>query len=204
MVILRRIVTVQSPLLAKGEAERLQRISLRAALQKALLLAMAWLPLNAAAFMAEEYAIKAAFLYNFAKFIEWPPTAFAADSDPLRICVVGDNPFGAALTNLRDKRVGQREVEVQEAPAGGEARDCHIAFISRSEQPRLKSLLRTLSNRPVLTVSDIEGFAQAGGVIGLIEAEQQIRFAINTAAARRAHLQLSSQLLKLALLVDEN
>ncbi|HRY16062.1 MAG: YfiR family protein [Candidatus Competibacteraceae bacterium] len=174
----------------------------QAALQ-ILLLAIAWLPLAASALAADEYAIKAAYLYNFAKFIEWPPNSFTKDDAPLNICIIGDHSFDDALARLRGKAVGSHPVFVQEFPAGSDAPGCHIVFISRSQEPRLRNLLATFSKRPALTVSDIEDFAQRGGIIGLIEVEQRIQFAINLAAMRRAGLKLSSQLLKLAIIVDE-
>ena len=178
------------------------RISILAALQT-LLLAIAWLPLAASALAADEYAIKAAYLYNFAKFVEWPPSAFTGDDAPLHICIINDNPFGDALASLRGKTVGSHAVSVQALPSHSDGSGCHIVFISRSQEPRLRNLLATFSKRPALTVSDIEDFAQRGGIIGLIEVEQRIQFAINLAAMRRAGLKLSSQLLKLAIIVDE-
>jgi hypothetical protein len=179
------------------------RNSVQAAMQL-LLLAITGLPLAVSALTADEYAVKAAYLYNFAKFVEWPPASFATDNAPLLICVMGDNPFGEALTNLHGKRVGAHAVAVQELPSSQEAPSCHIVFITRSQQPRLKNLLATLSGRPVLTVSDIDNFTQGGGIIGLIEIEQRIQFVINTSAASRAGLKISSQLLKLAIVVDSN
>lgn len=180
-----------------------RRINFRTRLRNMLLAAMTGLPLAMSALAADEYAIKAAYLYNFAKFVEWPPRSFTTDGDPLRICVIGDNPFGDALTSLGGKAVGSHAVAVQVLPAHSEAPGCHIVFINRSQQLRLKTLLTVFSKRPVLTVSDIEDFAQQGGVIGLIEVEQRIHFTINLAAMRRAGLKLSSQLLKLAIIVDE-
>ena len=169
-----------------------------------LCLALAGWPLTTSALSADEYAIKAAYLYNFAKFVEWPPTAFATPDDSLLICVIGDNPFGDALTNLRGKLVGHHPVTVQELSSPADAPGCHIVFIARSQQLRLKSLLTTLGSRPILTVSDIENFTQVGGIIGLTEVEQRIQFVINTAAVRRAGLTVSSQLLKLATVIDGN
>lgn len=150
----------------------------------------------------DEYAVKAAYLYNFAKFVEWPPETFADADAPLRICIAGDNPFGDALASLTDKRVGSHPVEVRALPATANLNPCHIVFISRSEQGRFKALLTKLHRLPIVTVSDINGFAQAGGMIGLVEADQRIRFDINLAATRQANLKLSSQLLKLATIVE--
>ncbi len=151
----------------------------------------------------DEYAVKAAYLYNFAKFVEWPPETFATDDAPLRICVAGDNPFGDALASLSGKKVASHPVEVRVIPATANFNPCHIVFISRSEQGRFKALLTKLHHLPILTVSDIGDFAKADGIIGLIEADQRIRFNINLPVARQAGLKLSSQLLKLANIVEQ-
>ncbi|MCB1823637.1 MAG: YfiR family protein [Candidatus Competibacteraceae bacterium] len=149
----------------------------------------------------DEYAVKAAYLYNFAKFVEWPPEAFSATDSPLVICIAGDNPFGAALEALRDKVVESRSVEVRHMPTATGLDRCNVVFIGRAEQGRFKTVLAGIAHLPILTVSDISDFAQAGGMIGLFETGQHIRFNINITAARRANLKLSSQLLKLATIV---
>ena len=136
----------------------------------------------------DEYAVKAAYLYNFAKFVEWPPETFATDDSPLRICVAGDNPFGDALASLSDKRVASHPVEVRAIPETANFNPCQIVFISRSEQGRFKALLTKLHRLPILTVSDIGDFALAGGMIGLIEADQRIRVNINLSVTRQAGL----------------
>lgn len=157
-------------------------------------------PVMAATF--DEYAVKAAYLYNFAKFVEWPTGVFPDPYAPLLICVVGDNPFGDALTAISGKWVESRPVAVRHLPTVVNLEQCHIVFIGRAEQGRFRSLLVRLAHSPILTVSDIDDFAQGGGMIGLVEADQRIRFAINLNAARQANLKLSSQLLKLATIVD--
>ncbi len=144
----------------------------------------------------DEYAVKAAYLYNFAKFVEWPPETFADADAPLRVCIAGDNPFGGALATLSDKTVGSHRVEVLLVPATTGFDQCHIVFISRAEQGRFKALLAKLGRLPILTISDI------GDMIGLVETNQRIRFDINLAATRQANLKLSSQLLKLATIVN--
>ena len=149
-----------------------------------------------------EYRLKAAFLYNFAKYVEWPPGAFASADAPLLICIAGANPFGDALASLSGKTVESHPVEVRPIPAATGLEPCHIVFVGRAEQGRFKGLLAKLGRLPILMVSDIDGFAQAGGMIGLVETEQGIRFNINLAVTRQAGLKLSSQLLKLATIVD--
>lgn len=161
-------------------------------------------PLNNDAWASgfDEYAIKAAYLYNFAKFVEWPPGAFPTSDSPLVICIAGENPFGTALAALQGKSVESRPVKVLDLPTVTGLDQCNVVFFGRAEQGRFKTVLAKLARLPILTVSDISDFAQAGGMIGLFEAEQRIRFSINITAARQANLKLSSQLLKLATIVD--
>jgi hypothetical protein len=120
----------------------------------------------------------------------------------MAICIVGENPFGAALSALAGKAVGSHPVEVRPVSSGTELEKCHIVFISQAEQGRARALVSRLAHLPILTVSDIDDFARSGGMIGLVEAEQRIRFDINLATARQANLKLSSQLLKLATIVE--
>lgn len=152
----------------------------------------------------DEYTVKAAYLYNFAKFVEWPPQAFPAVNAPLLICIAGQSPFGDALAVLAGKTVESRPVEVRYFPALTNLERCHIVFIGRAEQGQFKAILAQCGGRPILTVSDIGQFAQMGGMVGLIESEQRIRFAINLVAAQQSGLNLSSQLLKLAIVVIKN
>lgn len=167
-----------------------------------LLLGTLLLRANVWAAEFDEYAVKAAYLYNFAKFVEWPQEAFATADAPLRICIVGDNPFGDALAALSGKTAQDHPVETRLVSAATGFGSCHIVFISGTEQGQFKTLLAKLSRLPILTVSDINAFAQAGGMIGLVEADQRIRFDINLAAARQVGLKISSQLLKLATIVN--
>ncbi|MCP5159565.1 MAG: YfiR family protein [Gammaproteobacteria bacterium] len=153
---------------------------------------------NAWAVEFDEYAVKAAYLYNFAKFVEWPPGSFSTTDAPLSICIAGDDPFDNKLEMLSGKVVEGHPVEVRHIPAATGFERCHVLFIGRVEQKRFKTLLARLGRLPILTVSDIDDFAQAGGMIGLIETEQRIRFDINLDAANQANLKLSSHLLKLA------
>jgi hypothetical protein len=153
----------------------------------------------AAAEPAREYLIKAALIYNFAKFAEWPARAFASDSDRLNVCVLGKDPFGEALESIADKPIRGRLIgvhRVQDIEAG---LDCHLLFISDSEQSHLPTILGAIANRPILTISDMPDFTQAGGIIRLkTNLHDQIRFEINVVTARRVGLRLSSQLLSLA------
>lgn len=148
-----------------------------------------------------EYEVKAAFLYNFARFVEWP-----APADPgarFVIEVVGDDPFGPALERtMAGKTVGGRPIEVRRRHAAT-ARRADIVFVSASERDRLARVLDRAGGPGVLTVGDTDGFAARGVIINFRVEEQRVRFEINPRRAEEAGLKLSSQLLKLATIVDE-
>jgi hypothetical protein len=144
------------------------------------------------------FKLKAAFLANFTQYVDWPRTAFSSDTAPFVLGVVGDNPFGSALSDLTGGETIQgRKAVVQYYKSAEDVRECHVLFISSSEQPRLAATLRTLKGRNILTVSDIEGFTAKGGIIQFVT-QNRIRFRINPTAARDANLTISSKLLRLA------
>jgi hypothetical protein len=153
-----------------------------------------------------EYEVKAAFLYNFAKFIEWPPKAFAQDDAPLVFCVLGENPFQDKLGRVvNDRTANGRRIVVQPMPPGAQTEGCHLVFVAAAEDDRVARLVHTFHSAqgaPVLTVGESDRFAGAGGMIRLVVDEGRVRFDINAAAAERAGLKLSSQLLKLARKVE--
>jgi hypothetical protein len=146
-----------------------------------------------------EYELKAAFLYNFVKFVEWPADAFAGAKSPLSICVYGSDPFGGSLEGVvRGEALGERGLLVQRPEALGDLRDCQVLFVSRSERQRLPEILARVGGAPVLTVGDTDGFLQAGGVINFVMEDNKVRFAINLQAAEHNRLTISSKLLRLA------
>ncbi|HEX9792110.1 MAG TPA: YfiR family protein [Kiloniellales bacterium] len=156
-------------------------------------------PEAAAAEASREYLIKAAFLYNFAKFTDWPADAFATPDTPLTICVLGEDPFGAALDAIDGKEIKGRTVAIRRLSDAAGADVCHVIFISASETPRLATIFQALRGRPVLTVADIPDFARTGGIINLkTNKEDRIRFDINVGSAQQARLRMSSKLLSLA------
>jgi len=149
-----------------------------------------------------EYQVKAAFLYNFAKFIEWPTSGFPDASAPLRICVLGQDPFGQelhAITN--EKTVNGRKFQVDQVVDLQLARTCHILFIASSEKARVKRILGSLRGTDVLTVGDTQGFAEQGGMINLVLENNRVLFEVNRKAAEQAGLKISSKLLSVAKLV---
>lgn len=152
---------------------------------------------------AQEYVVKAAYLYNFAKFVDWPSQVFATANSPLTLCLVGENPFDGALNALAGKSVRERRLMIRDLQHSNSADDCHMVFISASEQEKLDYALAEFAHKPVLTVSDIRGFADAGGMIGLVKMGQRVRFEVNIPALRQADLAVSSHLLKLARIIDE-
>jgi len=146
---------------------------------------------------AEEYQIKAAFLYNFAKFIEWPHSAFTGDT--MDLCVLGSETFASTLeTVVSDKKLQGKRPAVRRVSRGNETRTCHILFVDHAQEWQVPAILSLLRDAPVLTVGEADGFANRGGVINFLMEHKKVRFEINADAAARAGLQISSQLLKLA------
>jgi hypothetical protein len=147
-----------------------------------------------------EYEVKAAFLFNFARFVEWPEQT---PQDTLHICIVGEDRFGAAFAAVTAQSKSQQPILVHVFDGDTDLPLCHILFVSGSEKRRLASILKRAGTRPVLTVSDLDGFAKAGGMIGFVLRKNKIRFQINNAAAARSKLTLSAKLLRLAEIVDD-
>jgi YfiR/HmsC-like len=149
-----------------------------------------------------EYELKAAFLYSFAKFIDWPSKAFASPQSPFVICILGADPFGAAIDDtLRGKSIGDHPVVVQRAKEASEVRHCQIVFVSSQTTRPLSEILASLQGSTALVVGESDRFADSGGAIQLILDQNHIRFAINEAAAENAGLHISSKLLALAKIV---
>ena len=146
------------------------------------------------------YQIKAAFLFNFAKFVEWPPESFAAPTSPIVIGVLGQNPFHGDLERTAPgKTVDERPLVIKEFRSPAEATNCHILFISTSEKERLPQILKTLAGTRVLTVGEMNGFTESGGMINFVLEGTKTRFQINNSVASSAGLKISSKLLHLAL-----
>jgi len=154
---------------------------------------------GAASAAAPEYDLKAAFLFNFAKFVEWPENAFSGDRAPLTICVYGEDPFGSVLDNVvQNERVGERSLLVQRPDSLDDLGECHVLFVCRSEKGQLGEVMSQIKGKPVLTVSDTDGFLRAGGVINFILEGTKVRFLIDQEAAERSGLRISSKLMRLA------
>lgn len=152
---------------------------------------------------AEEHVIKAAFIYNFTKFVTWPATAFENVSDPIRICVVEDNELAEALETLADKSKG-RPLRVVRYRNIADADKSHLVFVGESADDALiKKILYAVVKRPVLTVGDTSAFVRQGGMIGFISTGKKLTFEINPALAKRSGLEISFKMLSLAKIVRE-
>ncbi|HEY0554706.1 MAG TPA: YfiR family protein [Thermoanaerobaculia bacterium] len=163
-----------------------------------LLAGLLLLPGVAAAQTAAEYDVKAAFLYNFTKFVDWPPAAFP-DANSLKVCVLGDDPFGRSLHSVAGEQVGNRKLKVVQVDSLAKQAGCQVLFISRSERDRLRQILAMVKDSPVLTVGDTKGYADQGVIINFTLEGSKVRFEINPEAADRGGLRISSKLLQLAL-----
>lgn len=155
---------------------------------------------------SSEYLIKAGFIYNFAKFIQWPESAFAQPNSPIVIGILGTDPFGSVMDRIvADKTIGGRGFVVRRltwGKDGADLKNCAIVFVSSSEHKNLHDILLSLKGLPILTIGDTPDFAQKGGIIGFTVEDNRIRFEINVAAARLAQLVISSRLLTLAKIVS--
>jgi hypothetical protein len=153
--------------------------------------------------VADEYEIKAAFIYNFIKFVEWPPEAFSDRDTPIILTIVGPDPFGDALDILKGKTVRGRTFRVRRIKHVEDLQFCHVLYISSSKNAQLPRILADLENSSILTIGETPRFTQLGGVIGFTIEENRIRFTINVEAAGRARLRISSRLLRLARVVGQ-
>jgi hypothetical protein len=150
-----------------------------------------------------EYAVKAAYLFNFGKFVRFTPSEAITERKNFDICIVGNDPFGRTLDGLTaNERLDGKPVRVLRLNDVTEARSCAIAYISASEGTRIKSDVDTLRGQQVLTVSDAAQFLEQGGMIQFVIIENHVRFAVNLEGARGAQLSLSSELLKVAISVN--
>jgi hypothetical protein len=150
----------------------------------------------------EEYSAKAALAFNFARYTDWPESTLARSPDTLHFCVAGDLALIEAFQALSGKRIGERHVRVNELGARDNAGTCDLIFIDHRDRRRIAHLLSQVRDRPVLTIGEVPGFADYGGIINLYRSEGRFRFEVSPAAARRANLAISSRLLRLARIVE--
>jgi hypothetical protein len=171
---------------------------------RALAAILSWLLLTVPCLRAQqprpdEFQVKAAYLYNFGRFVEWPGESAQDKGRSFEICVLGMDPFGPTLdATLASETIGGKSVMAKRISKAQDVDGCRIVFISSSEENHLKDVLAALEKTSVLTVSDIPGFSQRGGMIGFILDGSRVRFDVNLASAQGAGLTLSSELLKVA------
>ena len=151
---------------------------------------------------SREYQVKAAILFNFVRFVEWPAEAFADNRSTLILGVLGEDPFGPALESVDGKTLQGRTIVVRRFATLEDLERCQVLFISSSERDRLEAVLETLENWNVLTVGEMDRFVELGGVIGLEVRRNNIRFDINTRAGQQAGLTIGPELLNLARVVE--
>ncbi len=151
----------------------------------------------------QEQNIKVGFIYNFALFAQWPEKAFKDTASPLALCIAGDKAAVQAFEPLTTKKILGRPVRVHAFGDNATLHSCHIIYINSTNKAEAADLLRRASRPGALTVGDLDGFCQLGGIINFYRENNKLRFEINTDAAGRAGLKLSSQLLKLAKIVRE-
>jgi hypothetical protein len=160
---------------------------------------IAWAASGVQAQVSREYQIKAAFVYNFTKFVEWPATCFSEATDPIRIGVFAKSPYTKELENaVKDRKVNVRPLLVIEIRSVEEARGMHLVVLDSAANGQMKEMLAALKNAPVLTIGESEQFADADGILTFVREGDKVRFEANLDAAQQAGLKISAQFLKLA------
>lgn len=145
-----------------------------------------------------EYNLKAAFLFHFAQFVEWPEGAFQNTDSPLVYCTIGEDPFQGALdASFKGKAIGPHSLQVRHLKDSSESQGCHVVFLGKVKR-RVPEELAILQGKPILTVGETEQFVRDSGMIGFCIEENKIRFNINLDAAEKANLRISARLLMLA------
>ncbi len=158
---------------------------------------------NVMADEVEEYAVKAAFVFNFAKFIQWPKTSFSDNNSPYQLCFIGGNAVAQQFKKFNGARDGTRTIDVHHLLSPQQCKKCNIIFISRDTSPlMLKKIISKVSGKPVLTIGETKKFTELGGVINFFLKNNRLHFEINTNAAEKQGLKMSSRLLDLAVIVD--
>ena len=153
--------------------------------------------------VSRAYVIKAGFIYNFTRFVKWPPQSYSYEkNDKYNICVIGDNPFGSILHRLEEKhRLKEHSLEVTLDVSKNELQGCHILFVSFSERFNVEQIVKQAKNLPILTVGDTKGFAQLGLDINLLVVENKVKLEINKQCLDAKEFKVSSELLDLATIV---
>lgn len=167
------------------------------------LLCWAFCPTYVLAQAATDDRVKAAYIFNFAKFIEWPPQVFTAKESPMNFCVLGRSPVVDELdSSIGGKSVNGHTIMVKHLHGPDEIKDCHLIFLAASAGKQQQKLIEAAKGTPVLLVAETPGFARSGGTINFITESGRLLFEVNINAAESAHLKISSKLLALARIVS--
>lgn len=150
---------------------------------------------------SQEYQVKAAFLVNFARFISWPEGAFSPARPDFSLCIIGKNQFGSALTGLDEKRIDGRRISIEHISTFQLASSCHMLYVESSEEKNYRANAASLAHKPLVTVSDISGFADIGGGIEFVSQGSKLSFIINRSSMIQNGIQVRAALLDLALSV---
>jgi len=157
---------------------------------------------RAESLLAKEYFVKAAFIYNFARLVEWPDNAYNSNDKYFKLCLVGDDPFGEALKTIENKKVADRLLSIQKLEHLENVSQCQILFV-RSSETQLPKLLNSVKQYPILTVSDMPDFAEQGGHIHLLlNDKDKLNLKVNLEAIKQANLSISSRILVLSEIVS--
>lgn len=149
-----------------------------------------------------EYDVKAALLYKAIKFVHWPDSAFAHPSAPVNVCILGDDPFGQAMDPISGLPLHGRAIQViRFAALDEDVTDCQVLFIAGSESDRLTPIFAAVGNEPVLTIAEIDQFAQLGGAMNFSARYNRIRFEVNADMVRRAGLEMNAQFMRMVTIV---
>lgn len=150
-----------------------------------------------------EAKLKAAYIFHFLQFIEWPDSTFANENSPIVLAVLGKDPFGKILDEtINSEKIGKRAIILKRIESVSEIGSCHVLYISSSEENKYKNILKHIGISPVLTISDIINFGLAGGDINFYIEENKVRFAINVQGVKESDLRISSKLLRLAKIIN--
>lgn len=188
--------------LKSAPARRAPWVGLRAGVWIALMLVGIGLVRSRADDVSFEYEVKAAWLLNFARFVNWPTNAFAGPESPIVVGIVGRDPFGRSLEKaFAGKTVKGRPLVVKKPVTDEELGQCHILFIGVPDRRRVRDIVDRLGTKPVLTVGEVDGFLDEGGILNFVLKEKSIRFEINVQPAKAAGLKVEANLLKVAVSV---
>jgi hypothetical protein len=151
-----------------------------------------------------EDQVKAAYLYNFAKFVEWPQETFPDATTPIHLCVLNDARIGSGVNLIvKDKHISGRSIVVVPIQTAEQGRSCQILFINSAQNGQVEHILKVLQGASVLTVGETTGFVEQGGIVNFVIQDDQVHFQVNHKAATQSRLRMSARLLSVAKLVIE-